>query len=1447
MLPDGDTFTGLSAARLVTATSSPHVPNVSVRLVQRERPVSAGNLFIEAETDDSDIPRAAVLFHIMLSVPSTKAFASFAVRVAALHPVVEAVRAPGSTLPNAGGTEVKVVVSRAGGDERRLVLLLPVSSDRYQRIIARETSYAKEGDEYVSTITLPALEPSVLGELEWVFEVIDDGRVTTAADETGGYIFEFGWKPVVHTLAPHRVRPGGGGFMILVGEFSNSAERVFFNDKRLDDRDILSISTSEIAIKIPRAHTAKDGSSVTVAVLDKSGLASNDVSFSIDSAALNVKAVVLQSSFEKSTGRVLVPFLCNQTNPPTVFVSVDSIGPGDENPVYSFSIRTSSMLPGASRILSSGNDSIVTLSDRNLFQDSDAVQDEMVTVFVQVSFGDQRGEAVLFISRRLRQNKVGTTVLPLVGGPSRPNSELILESAWSPILQCPFVDDVTVATQWIINGEPVPATSSASTETTKSPMLLGFGNRVLLHHTRMVDYELSIRLVSKRNGKLVADGYSRGRIQGGHVRRPLHVLLNGGMTLIAVPTSQAFTIEGTVVEDTVEPSGTKTKYAWACKESMSKDAECPESLFPASLRVGNRQNASFTVSAPSDWEGKTVEYSLRVSTHERQSEVVVLLVSVVDSRAKVLPAAMLRTATGLPSSGTSRHGFTFSAHDDVILWISGPVPDSNLDFALFHESNHGDLIKSDEDIKFISHNGYWTPAKRKGKFLGISAGSLIPGNYRLQGTFDEKNTSSSVGISSWMFTVAPSVRVVLSDPPISDGFVDQTLFHVSAMSVPSSLNHFFFSLRSIEGGEDKRRRSSPASMMSTVTENCIGGCTGLPSETFTVPAAGRYVLSVDMYSADGSRLIASEEGTAVIRVHDSDSSPSPPSAGNSNDVISKMRSSLQHMDEVTFLSSVLQLSTLSNVPPYVFSDAIDGLQAISATKGGNPLQSARVIEACTSIVRHKQFHDLTLLSSLRRVVQSCVDRTQQVPSGGMHVRDALGSFYGAAADMLSGFSEASSDNSIRSAELSQAMDETRSAAARDILLVLSTGKECGATGQVLVPRDAVSPPVVAGEDTEQKIFDDYRVGISCFNGQVMSLSPEPSLSEVCSDTQEGSSADSSAVNIFTSIERHEVSEHSTSDEILSGPTVYTGILGWRTEGDNEPSLQEIEGGDRCFRSRVSVFANHRVLGNDTFLAEETKIQCRNAGKAFTYKTGSGSESDMAEALTSNISEFELHGDGRISSIVEVKFSGAIRMEVNNTLLRICFQNSTVEGRHSANFAVSLASILGAVIVFIVVLCFVVLYSTSCFDRFDSFSVPSSAAPLNSFATSIALTQSTRDTSSTLNSEDNSLVLNAWEAEYGSLSAMADRDVDSDSTAGHDSRDLRIRGTMEVDDFVSRGSMAGFRRASLADVPTVIPWMANSTTSFNDRNRQIDFLGSCSSSSLDYFVPDSYGRADPNFR
>lgn len=1445
MLPSGDTFIGLSAARLVTATSSPDVPDVSVQLVRRDRPVNGGNLVIEAETDDSDTPRAAVTFHVMLRVPSTKAVASFAVRVAALHPVVKAVRVPGSTLPNAGGTEVKVVVSRAGGDERRLVLLLPLSSDRYQRIIARETSYAKEGEEHVSTITLPALEPSAVGKLEWVFEVVEDGRVTTAADETGGFMFNFGWKPVVYTVTPQRVRPYSSGFMILVGQFSNSAKGVFFNRRRVDDRDILSMSISEIAIKVPRAHTAKDGSSVAVVVRDKSGLASDEVSFSIDSAALNVKAMVLQSSFDKSTGRFLVPFLCKQRNSPTVFVSVESISPRDENPMYSFSIRTSSMLPGASRILSSGNDGIVTLSDRNLFQDSDAVQDEMVTVFVHASFGDQRGETVLFISRRLRQDKVGTTVLPHAGGQSRPSSELILESTWSPVLQCPFVDDLIVATQWTINGEAVPsaAPASVSTGTTKSPVLLGFGNRVLLPHTTKVDYELSIRLVSKTNGMLVADGYSRGRIQRDYIRRPLHVLLNGGMKLMSVPTSQAFTIEGTVVEDTVEPSGTNTTYAWACKESMSKDTECPQSLFPGSLRLGNAKNASFMGSAPPDWEGKTIEYSLQVSTHERQSEVVVLLVSVVDSHAKVFPAAVLRTGTGLPAS---RHGSILTVHDDVILWISGPVPDSNLDFTLFYEGNHEDLIDSDEDIKFISHNGYWTPAEPKGKFLGISASSLIPGNYHLQGTFAENNFSNSVGVSSWMFTVAPSARVVLSDPPITDGFVDQTLFHVSATSVPSSPNHFFFSLRSIEGGEDKRRRSSPASMMSTVTENCIGGCTGLPSETFTVPVAGRYVLSVDMYDADGSRLIASEEGTVAIRVHDAPSSPSPPSAGNSSDVISRMQSSLQHMDEVTFLTSVLQLSTLSNVPPYVFSDAIDGLQAISATKVGNPLQSVRVMEACTSIVTHVQFHDLTLLSSLRGVVHSCVVRTQQVFSGGTHVSDALGNFYGAAADKLSRFS-ATAAKSIRSANISQAMDETRSAAARDLLLVLSTGKECGATGQLLVPRDAVSPPAVPGEDTEQRIFDDYRIGISCFDGQVMSLSPEPSVSEVCSSTQEGSSADSSAVNIFASIERHEVSEHPRSEEILSGPTVYTGMFGWKTEGENEPTLEEIEGGDFCFRSRVSVFANHTVLGtDDTFLAGEAKIQCRNAGKAFTYKTDSGSEFDVAEAVTSNVSDFELHGDGRVSSIVELKSSGAIRMEVNRTLLRICFHNSTVEGRHNANFAVPLASVLGAVVMFIVVLCLVVLYSTSCFDRFDSFSVPSSAAPLNSFATSIALTQSTRDTASTLNSEDNSFVLNEWEAEYGSLSAVADRDVDSDSTTGRGSRDLRTDREMEVDDFVSRGSMAGFRRTSLADVPTVIPWMANSTSSFTDRNRQIDFLGS-SSSSLEYFVPDSYGRADPNFR
>ncbi|CDF35208.1 unnamed protein product [Chondrus crispus] len=604
-----------------------------------------------------------------------------------------------------------------------------------------------------------------------------------------------------------------------------------------------------------------------------------------------------------------------------------------------------------------------------------------------------------------------------------------------------------------------------------------------------------------------------------------------------------------------------------------------------------------------------------------------------------------------------------------------------------------------------------------------------------------------------------------------------------------------------------------------------------------------------MYDPTGTVLLESKDEDVEIHVRDSMTTSTLSSPADADDVAGSMARSLTQMDEVAFLGFVVQLTALPSVSPGDFETAVDGLKKISSSRMRNPFQAVRVIDTCAGIVQHEDFSRLDLLRSLVLVVQSCVRRTQQSLSSGKEIKDSLARFYGAAADTIAASSGSDSRNLQTSEGDGDPMGDVRTAASQDLFLVLAMGAECGAAARVAVPRLSAASSTQKESDSNNSLFDDYRVGINCFGGQVRSLSPDPPLLEICRGEPGRNTGVNAGVEIFTAAERHETCDRDLPTETLQGPTLYVETLQWGGDGTQDLGLVKSNPKGECFRSTVSVFG---MKGNeeDSRFKDGNRITCRNAGKIFVHEAKAGSEAGFENATTTDVSDFQLHPTGRISASAEHSHPAAIRMEVNGTLLRACLDLSTLEGSRGSGLAVMLASVLGGIVAFFVVLAVIALYLTSCSDRFETFTVPTSAAQMSSPTTDSTFYVSRGD-SSTLHSRDGSGVPNEWEAEYASLSAIADRTIDSDpereqNGTEQNSSTSRKRETQESDGFLSRGTFQGFERPSLTDTHGIIPWMSNSSSSYAYRSRQIDFLGSTSSSEDDYVVPDTYGRSGEHF-
>lgn len=1382
------------------------------------------DIALVARYEGLDQPCHRLETRIEMRVQSSPARATFRVVLSALPPVVHHVRGDG-VRSNVEVGVLSFVVSRAGG-VRRLILETGGGGLRIE-----EVEYVQEAGFGVVSFEIPAVGREIVGEIGWALEVVARGRVWRANDESG-FRLQFGWRPVLKRVVPGVVQFRSTGFLSLQGEFvTKNVKGVRIGATKVLVEDLLSVTEAEIGIRLPRLRRREGMLKLEVAVMDQSGLDSKGMVVVFDSMALKVEATVLESSYDAEKGRILVPLFCGVRTVPTIAVRVKGNGGLASIPVYSFAVRTSDMVAGEFRQMYSGENSMVSLDKEGLFSEDKKLERQVITVWVSVTAAARVGETVLFISRQLRRDQVGVTVSSSKSRALAHYPRTMLESSVGQIEHCNGAEDLKIKTKWTINGDEVLAQKSESStnDGEGQGILMGLGDRVLLPELRTVMYEFSVTVSNKSSGDLFASGLASGILQDMKEEWPLWPVVNGGVrsAFVSVETNFLLTCEVSNKVDVAEAA--TMRYVWTCRDTSAEDGVCPEILYPTRLKGRATNISHFTIPAHAGEEGKVLEYTVQVKSAIRESEIVSFNMTFVGNEKISFPDARLETRAGIvPTVATPKgSGLTFDTFDHIVLSIDGTVSSSALDFALVQRTKQGSLIElldGEWSNLLINHNGYWSREVPFAAFFGFRAGGLPPGNYTLHGAVGD-TAGPDVG-TAWVFNVAMPPLVVLSEPTTQFGIVNYTTFHVSAISIPSSENQFYFSLRLFT--DDIPTISNRSYKSFARPSNCLGSCNGYGTASFVVTTSGRFVVVVDMYDPTGTRFITSKTGQSYIVVQN------PASLVNSITHLEKTSPSIEAVldqgDEKTFLATLLKLPPKHSFHQMLFADALRGLQAISSSPFCNPLRMSFVLDACTNVISLEEVQDLNAFNLILTIVANCIAQTPPSAPFGSVIVPRLTHFYSAAADKLELIVRRNNGRNDGKEALATVASFLDLRAFQDIALVLSAGLECGATARALVARNTTHQKLDRQIDAYAVLQDDYRVGISCFEGQIRSLPPEPALSQMCPSSPQSQDRKRYETTILISVERHDsITSSDAPREIIKGPTVRTNLLRWNDKLERPVLIESARAASEklCLRSRASVFTVHGVTQvSSNPLNKQRRVECRNSGRILILEACSNCTKGAAEIKgVQRVDELEVGADGRVSAAVEMRAPGHFRLEVNRTLVNICMQDTSVEGEWDGGVNVigCLAAGLSAVGVM-----FMVAGVVACMKRGgekqEAYSVPSEAG-YDDFLTESGEGAGQR-CDWMFGEKFESWVGDKWGEEYVRMSSV-------ESRVGEEGED-EDAAEEEGESWVGR-ALGGVRRLSLSECEweEEMVWYGGGDA----------VAGSLASESVECFVVDNYGRAD----
>ena len=1217
---------------------------------------------------------------------------------------------------------------------------------------------------YISKFTLPQVD--FVGRVTWQLLVEFDG-VTRVAEDASNY--EIIFAPIPHLVAvfPTVLDARTENLMLITGRALQAMTAIFLNEQRIPNGDVLHVSENEIRLRLqPWPSLSGSVAKLTVAT---TGRRSNAVAVTYSIGGLLLQTVLPGTTYDMATATSHIPVICGRVQAPTIMARVYNTSVLAESPTYSFAMRTSDMSLAKFWPLSTGTATAVAIADpENLFKDEEEFEDRVLHVLVSVSVNESvKYEKLLFISRRLKTNILGVTVMPSAQGLSMRNAPLVMEAHALSLRNCPDALGTRIEYEWRVNGTDAIAHTSETPSSLGDiavPSVIGFGSRIIVPNDGLFSY--SVTAVAKRNGtgtvisRAVSFGYGIVVRQRGRV----DAVINGGLRSLSLPTGLSNFLVAVEVFDM--RSVEDFKYEWKCTLTSDLNEPCPENLSPDQLGTTS-DGSSFNISTVGVGEGINVEYTVTARSGLHVSDPVNLTLTVGSASSPVYPDTKLKAASALleeVGDGVPQ----FECFEPVILSLLWDSAVKNTSFRLFKDGDDIDLLANVPDGFLLTHSGYWSPSNRTAHFFGIQRQVLQPGTYTLFSTLE--TNSSAEGFASWVFGVKRCSNLVLLEPAVTRGETNLTSFQLlTAQPLLQTPRLFSFSLTHESNPETKLFISNlPNSNNSTTF--CEWGCTGEDAVSFQVSTPGRYEIHVDIFDPSGSFLLASATGKTVLVVEAAQPDSSRPESATP--FVRNLQIARLHGDKTSFLDSVSFLEPETSLGNGFCRRAVEALSVLVASSWSFPFLNARIIWACAALLDLLDSSCDNDVTAIRQVAEEAVQRhvSDDLPSE--LLQPAMTAFYQSANAKISRMSGSSRLITMRQSSEDPVFTELRSSARTNLLLLLSTARECGYTGRLTVPFQSNLRIDISSGTPEVPVFDDYRVAINCFSGQVASIGPEPVLCRRCLGRQD-SGKRVSGEQIYTTTEQHSSDIQTARKGTLSGPTVQNVVFRRISENGKltlATSEKELTG---CYQTRVSAYASEDIAP-DALSVKNAQVPCDGAGAIVKFDVTGASENEASNQSTT-VSLFEIGTDGRISAYVEGQLPVSVRMNVDSVKLRQCIftlrgRVEGVENSTSVALAVSLAVVMGLLGFFFVGI--VVWRQWNNYD--DKYSVPASAAPWDAFEASASLTRSTAD-SSRLQSDELPAVMNEWETEYVPLpprERVRGRMPISDESSGYDGDDSR---------------------------------------------------------------------------
>lgn len=1103
---DGKVRTGSNAAAVVRVTEGQEFATVdqatgelrldyaSVRDATLSARARGENLAVSVEASSTD-SRVRGGARVILDAPVEDWRIE---RVDGLDPVVAASESFVVNVTMAGGAvvgtpDVEPVLSSA-----QMVLAVLGSSAPAERVPASKVSK----DTSTVSFDVPPLDRVGIGELQWSVSVpvsANPGamRVSVSPPDTiSGTVVAR--RPRIVRVSPDvalvRDRPVE---LRIIGEnfigtsdtsllpTADAIPTIEFNSVPVPPEDVLFVSDTIVDVRTPVLDVTEP--SVTLGLTSAVGLpAATPLAVTVE-PPLEVLLTVLLSSYDKGLDMFVLPVVCGRTNTPVLLASavVPANAEAGELPTFEFEFRV--IDPGTSnpdsqeyRPLDTGSsmtNTLVALNEPGLFGSAQP-KEGYVEVRVRARHAAGSGVAMVRISRRLEEGTAGVSIVPPLSpkplGATSLDDDVpaecdaadapigtpaVVDATFSSALHCPSPDQLETTTAWTVNGETAPPmTDRVDPRSVRAPTSLGFGSGILLpdtgEGTKTSAYGVRVTFVDRETGDIVASGEAA---DGELVTRSIRPVaqINSGESEIRLQPGETLTLTAV---DAADSSDANISYTWTCTLFNDKTAPRGEGLACDTDMLPSSRDQTFEVDTGAIADTALIRYTLQLSRGNLVSRVSTLdVVFLPDSGGSPLQhGTIVYTSSGalIVSSNPCRR--RIQSHENLFVTPNCTHSGAMLSYALFNSNDEN--VLSDEII-IGDGSRFWSlsddEGEGTGKLLSIRVNTLEAGDYKLRAAVNASSstlTATEAG-TTWAIEIAPAPVVSVSRVPVTEGVARETVFYVAANAEPALGSTFFFALRT-EKGDPLETPITP--------DECLGGCTGNRAVSFTVDEPGTYFVQIDVVGLT-SEVVKSMYAVESITVAPAQDEPTSENVQrDAETIVLNVLAARSQNDESKFLEAAelygKNLNITTGIGPENLPAQVSlGLRSIALWSLLPPMRASRIVYVAQSLLAHPRLLPREALQVLYDVNEAAGLRITAATSG-PHMASELVKFYEEAGSWIDVNSMATS-RSMRTSEVRQrkSQDETpmngssttgacaemRAAAAADITLAMSRGRECG--------------------------------------------------------------------------------------------------------------------------------------------------------------------------------------------------------------------------------------------------------------------------------------------------------------------------------------------------------------------------------------------------------------------